>query len=342
MLSESQERMLLVADRGREEEVLAVFRKWGLDAVAIGRVTSDGLLRVLDRGHIAAEIPTHPLAEEGPVYQRPLAAPTPRKDERLFEFAPEGTDLTENFARLLASPAMASKRWIFEQYDHMVRTNTLVAPGAGDADVLRIKGTQRALALSVDGNGRWCWLAPRTGAMHAVAEAARNVACAGARPWAATNCLNFGNPEKPEIMWQFSEAVDGIAEACRALDAPITGGNVSFYNETLGESIYPTPIVGVLGLIEDASRAGNGVSHRGRFRRPARRASRLRRSHSEAWLGQPEESLCGILFLRICQDASRDCRRRATSHRALGGKASHRLPRRARCGRTRALGARRE
>jgi phosphoribosylformylglycinamidine synthase len=255
MLSESQERMLLIAERGRERQVLDVFRKWGLDAVEIGRVTQDGLLRVRDHGHVVAEIPAHPLAEEGPVYQRPLAPPAGPKNERLFTFGPEGNDLTKNFLRLLASPAIASKRWIFEQYDHMVRTNTLVAPGAGDATVLRVKQTRRALALAVDGNGRWCWLDPRAGAMHAVAEAARNVACAGARPCAATNCLNFGNPEKPEVMWQFSEAVDGIAEACRALGTPITGGNVSFYNETLGKSIYPTPTIGVLGLLEDASRA---------------------------------------------------------------------------------------
>src|SRR5712692_2215102 len=255
MLSESQERMLLVAERGREQEVLSIFRKWGLDAVEIGRVTADSLLRVLDRGNVVAEIPAHALAEEGPVYQRPLAPAELKVDARAHEFFPEGIDLTENFRRLLGAPAIASKRWIFEQYDHMVRTNTLVAPGAGDAAVLRIKGTRRALALSVDGNGRWCWLHPRLGAMHAVAEAARNVACAGARPWAATNCLNFGNPEKPEVMRQFSEAVDGIAEACRALGIPITGGNVSFYNETLGQSIYPTPILGVLGLLDDASRA---------------------------------------------------------------------------------------
>ncbi len=254
MLSESQERMLLVAERGREQEVLSMFRKWGLDAVEIGRVTTDGLLRVLDGGNVVAEIPAHALAEEGPVYQRPLAPGGPKLDGRVHMPFPEGSGLTENFGRLLASPVVASKRWIFEQYDHMVRTNTLVAPGAGDAAVLRIKGTQRALALSVDGKGRWCWLDPRRGAMHAVAEAARNVACAGARPWAATNCLNFGNPEKPEVMWQFREAVDGIAEACRALGIPITGGNVSFYNETLGQSIYPTPILGVLGVLEDASR----------------------------------------------------------------------------------------
>ncbi len=254
MLSESQERMLLVAERGREREVLDVFAKWGLDAVEIGHVTDDTLLRVRDLGKVVAEIPAHALAEEGPMYQRPLAPPAPRK-EKLFEFASEGADLTENLLRLLASPAIASKRWIFEQYDYMVRTNTLVGPGAGDAAVVRVKETKRALALSVDGNGRWCRLDPRAGAMHAVAEAARNVACVGARPWAATNCLNFGNPEKPEVMWQFSEVVDGIAEACRAFGIPITGGNVSFYNETLGRSIYPTPVLGVLGLLEDASRA---------------------------------------------------------------------------------------
>ncbi|HJY85261.1 MAG TPA: phosphoribosylformylglycinamidine synthase subunit PurL [Candidatus Acidoferrales bacterium] len=262
MLSESQERMLLVAKRGRERQVLDIFRKWGLDAVEIGRVTEDGLLRVRENGHMVAEIPAHSLAEEGPSYERPLAPLAEPQNQQRFTFAPEGKDLTECFLRLLASPAIASKRWIFEQYDHMVRTNTLVAPGAGDAAVLRVKGTRRALSLAVDGNGRWCWLDPRVGAMHAVAEAARNVASTGARPLAATNCLNFGNPEKPEVMWQFSEAVDGIAEACRALGTPMTGGNVSFYNETLGKSIYPTPTIGVLGLLDDASRA-LGMAFRG-------------------------------------------------------------------------------
>ena len=274
MLSESQERMLLVAERGREREVFDVFHKWGLDAIEVGRVTSDGKLRVLHEGRVAAEIPAHALAEEGPRYERPMAAPkTPllssgakaqgsseagmselklRPPEDRVKFAREGANLTENFRRLLASPSIASKNWITEQYDSMVRTNTEVGPGAGDAGVIRLKGTRRALAIKTDGNGRWGFLAPRLGAMHAVAEAARNVACTGARPIAATNCLNFGNPEKPEVMWQFSEAVDGIAEACRALETPITGGNVSFYNETLGKPIYPTPILGVLGLIEDA------------------------------------------------------------------------------------------
>jgi phosphoribosylformylglycinamidine synthase subunit PurL len=255
MLSESQERMLLVAERGREQEVLNVFAKWGLDAVEIGRVTSDGLVRVRHNGQLGAEIPAHALAEEGPVYQRPLAPPPARSHERLVEFSPAGADLTENFRALLRAPAIASKRWIWQQYDHMVRTNTLEAPGAGDAAVVRIKGTPRALALSADGNGRWCRLDPFAGAQLAVAEAARNVACSGAKPMAATNCLNFGSPEKPEVMWQFSRAIDGIAEACTALEIPITGGNVSFYNETLGLSIDPTPILGVLGMIEDASHA---------------------------------------------------------------------------------------
>jgi phosphoribosylformylglycinamidine synthase len=265
MLSESQERMLLVAERGREREVLDVFKKWGLDAVVIGEVKDGELAVVKNHGVVAAEIPAHPLAEEGPVYQRPMAAPAPRveSEKDWFQFAPEGTELTENFKKLLASPAIASKHWITEQYDTMVRTNTLAGPGASDAAVVRIKEsekdgpngkTMRALALSTDGNGRWCQLNPKVGAMHAVAEAARNVATSGARPIAATNCLNFGSPEKPEVMWQFSRAIDGVGEACTALGTPITGGNVSFYNETLGRSIYPTPVIGVLGILEDASR----------------------------------------------------------------------------------------
>ncbi len=258
MLSESQERMLLIAERGREREVFNIFHKWGLDAVEIGKVTEDGKLRVLNHGQVAAEIPAHVIAEEGPRYERPIAKPSAeqgsaaRAQQSLVIFAKEGTDLTENFQHLLASPTIASKHWITEQYDSMVQTNTRFGPGSGDAAVLRLKETKRALALSTDCNGRWCFLSPRLGAMHAVAEAARNVGCSGARPVAATNCLNFGNPEKPQVMWQFSETVDGIAEACRALETPITGGNVSFYNETLGKPIYPTPVLGVLGLMEDS------------------------------------------------------------------------------------------
>jgi phosphoribosylformylglycinamidine synthase subunit PurL len=255
MLSESQERMLLVAQRGREREVFDVFHKWGLDAVEIGTVTEDGILRVLNHGTVAAEIPAHAIAEEGPRYERPIAKPAAAdatKAAPRFKFAAAGTDLTANFRKLLASPTIASKRWVTDQYDSMVRTNTRFGPGGGDAAVLRLKESKRALALATDGNGRWGFLSPRLGAMHAVAEAARNVACCGALPIAATNCLNFGNPEKPEVMWQFTEAIDGIAEACRVLETPITGGNVSFYNETLGKPIYPTPILGVFGLLDDA------------------------------------------------------------------------------------------
>ena len=262
MLSESQERMLLVAEKDREREVLDVFKKWGLDAVVVGTVTDGGIAKVLHHGEVAAEIPAHPLAEEGPIYQRPISQPPLRREtpSDWFVFKAGTTNFTENFKKLLASPAIASKRWITEQYDTMVRTNTLAGPGASDAAVIRIKDPQtgevkRALALSTDGNGRWCHLNPRLGAMHAVAEAARNVAASGARPIAATNCLNFGSPEKPEVMWQFSEAIDGLKVACEELGTPITGGNVSFYNETLGKSIYPTPVIGILGIIDDASHA---------------------------------------------------------------------------------------
>src|ERR1700686_1457983 len=257
MLSESQERMLLVAEKGREREVLDVFKKWGLDAVVVGEVTDGGLLRVKGRGKLAAEIPAHPLAEEGPVYRRPIAQPALRREKPSdwFPFGADGTDLTSNFVKLLGSPAIASKRWITEQYDTSVRTNTLAGPGASDAAVVRIKdpktgAVKRALALSTDGNGRWCELNPRVGAMHAVAESARNVAASGARPMAATNCLNFGSPEKPEVMWQFSEVIDGLTVACNELGTPITGGNVSFYNATLGKSIYPPPVIGVLGILD--------------------------------------------------------------------------------------------
>jgi phosphoribosylformylglycinamidine synthase len=273
MLSESQERMLLVAERGRERKVFDVFHKWGLDAIEVGRVTSDGKLRVRNHGQVAAEIPAHALAEEGPRYDRPMAKPAVPSaavlpyevaQTRYVELLREGADLTPHFRELLASPAIASKYWITEQYDSMVRTNTRIGPGAGDAAVLRLKETKRALALSTDCNSRWCKLSPRLGAMHAVAEAARNISCTGARPVAATNCLNFGNPEKPEVMWQFSETIDGIAEACNALEIPITGGNVSFYNETLGKPIYPTPVLGVLGVLEDAERAlGLAFQHEG-------------------------------------------------------------------------------
>jgi phosphoribosylformylglycinamidine synthase len=224
-----------------------------LDAVEIGRVTSDAKMRVLEHGKIVAEIPNAALTDDAPVYKRPLARWEPPVDREMPAHIRlgESADLTAQLKRLLGSPNICSKRWVWQQYDHMVQTNTVEAPGAGDAGVIRIKGSNRGLAMALDGNGRWCYLDPRLGAMHAVAEAARKVACAGATPIGATNCLNFGNPEKPHIMWQFSQTIDGITKACEELDTPITGGNVSFYNETLGEGIYPTPVIGVVGILED-------------------------------------------------------------------------------------------
>jgi len=257
MLSESQERMLLVAQKGREEEVFQVFRKWGLDAVEVGRVTSDAKMRVLEHGKIVAEIPNAALTDDAPLYKRPLARwepPVEREMPAHIKLAESG-DFTGKLKQLLASPNICSKRWVWQQYDHMVQTNTVEAPGSADAGVIRIKGSNRGLAMALDGNGRWCYLDPRLGAMHAVAEAARKVSCSGATPVGATNCLNFGNPEKANIMWQFSQAIDGITRACEELEVPITGGNVSFYNETLGEGIYPTPVLGVVGILEDVHKA---------------------------------------------------------------------------------------
>jgi phosphoribosylformylglycinamidine synthase len=256
MLSESQERMLLVAEKGREQEVLRVFEKWELDAVIVGRVTNDGKMRVLQHGEVMAEIPNEALTDDAPVYKRPMARwepPVPREIPDEIRLG-EKEDLTQELMWLLASANICSKRWIHEQYDSMVQTNTVEGPG-GDAGIIRVKGTQRALAMALDGNGRWCYLDPKLGAMHAVAESARNVACTGATAVSATNCLNFGNPEKPEIMWQFAQVIDGMTRACEELEIPITGGNVSFYNETLGEAIYPTPVLGVVGILEDIHRA---------------------------------------------------------------------------------------
>src|SRR4029077_3684638 len=224
--------------------------------------TTDNKLRVLQHGEVVAEIPNQALTDDAPVYKRPLARWEPPVSREMPAHVKLNgiEDFTQILKQLLASPNICGKRWIWQQYDHMVKTNTVEAPGAGDAGVIRIKncdpgGVQRGLAMSLDGNGRWCYLDPRMAAMHAVAEAARNVACAGATPIGGTNCLNFGNPEKPHIMWQFSQTVDGITKACEELEIPITGGNVSFYNETLGEGIYPTPVLGIVGLLEDVHKA---------------------------------------------------------------------------------------
>jgi phosphoribosylformylglycinamidine synthase II len=255
MLSESQERMLLIVKLGREAEVERIFEKWDLHAVRIGEVTADGRLRIKHHGQVVADVPNAALTDEAPLYRRPVQVPSNRMEVATI---PTG-DLRplpparDALLTLLGSPTVASKRWIFQQYDYMVRTNTIALAGAGAA-VVRVKGTNRALAMSVDGNGRFVLLDPRQGARLAIAEAARNVACAGGLPIGATNCLNFGNPERPEIMWQLAEAVAGLGEACRALDIPITGGNVSLYNETDGRSVLPTPVIGVVGVIEDAAR----------------------------------------------------------------------------------------
>jgi phosphoribosylformylglycinamidine synthase len=256
MLSESQERMLLVAEKGREDEVFRVFEKWGLDAVTIGRVINQPMMRVLEHGKVVAEIPNAALTDDAPLYRRPLERwepPVAREVPGNVALG-EKAELTDELKRLLASPNICSKRWVYEQYDSMVQTNTVEGPG-GEAAVIRVKETPRGLAMALDGNSRWCYLDPKLGAMHAVAESARNVACTGATPIAATNCLNFGNPEKPHIMWQFSQTIDGITKACEELETPITGGNVSFYNETLGEGIYPTPVIGVVGILEDVHKA---------------------------------------------------------------------------------------
>jgi phosphoribosylformylglycinamidine synthase subunit PurL len=284
LLSESQERMLIVAHKGREREVADIFRKWDLDAVVIGQVRDDHRMRVKHNGELVCDVPVKALTDEAPIYERPMKAgsvdvPSADASEASVpSFLAESPNETfvradaltadetsaipasaaaENFnnalLKLLSSPNLASKEWVYRQYDHMVRTNTAVLPGA-DAAVVRIKETRRALAIALDGNGRYCAVNPRAGAKLVVAEAARNVVCVGAQPIAITNCLNFASPERPEVMWSFSEVIDGIAEVCRGLNTPVVSGNVSFYNETEGRGVWPTPVIGMLGLIDDVKR----------------------------------------------------------------------------------------
>ena len=250
LLSESQERMLIVAHAGREREVVDIFKKWDLDAVVIGRVRDTGRMQVVHEGEMVADIPVAALTDEAPRYERPISQP---KSEPSAVAPGQSTNHTNDLLKLLSSGNITSKHWVYRQYDHMVRTNTAILPGA-DAAVVRIKETRRALAMTLDGNGRYCAANPREGAKLIVAEAARNVVCVGARPIAITNCLNFASPERPEVMWSFSEVIDGMAEACRALDTPVVSGNVSFYNETEGRGILPTPVIGMVGLIEDVRR----------------------------------------------------------------------------------------
>lgn len=251
LLSESQERMLLVAKPGKEEAVLAVCRKWGIDAAVVGKVTDDGFLRIMEGDQVVVEIPAHAIADDAPRYERPSAPPQYQDILQALNLdtLPDVKDPADALLQLFGSPTIASKRWVFRQYDYMVGTNTVVCPGS-DAAVVRIKESGKALAMTTDGNSRYCLLNPYMGGGLAVAEASRNLVCSGAKPLGATDCLNFGNPERPDIMWQFIMAVEGIADACRAFDIPIVSGNVSLYNETNGLSIYPTPIIGMVGLIE--------------------------------------------------------------------------------------------
>ena len=257
LLSESQERMLLVAEKGRESEIFAVFEKWDLNAAVVGRVTDDGRMRVRWHGRVVVDIPVDPIAANAPVYDRPTARPASFAEQQKLDLAqlPPESDPSGALLQLLASPNLCSREWVYKQYDQMVGSSTVIRPG-GDAAVVRIPETERGLALKTDCNPRYCAADPYLGAQHAVAEAARNVAVTGARPLAVTNCLNFGSPERPECMWEFAEATRGMGDACRAFGIPITGGNVSFYNETSGEgAIPPTPTIGMVGMLEDVTRA---------------------------------------------------------------------------------------
>ena len=255
MLSESQERMVLIVRREKEELAKKIFEKWDLHAVTIGKVTADGFCRVFDKDKVVAEIPAGALVKEAPVYTRKEKKPEYLSRTRSIKISelPQPRDSNGVLKKLLELPTISSKEWVYQQYDHMVRTDTILLPGS-DCTLIRIKGTKKAIALAFDGNGTYCYLNPYEGGKIAVAEAARNVVCSGAKPLAITNCLNFGSPTKPEIFWQFKRCVEGMAEACRILGTPVTGGNVSFYNENPKGAIDPTPVVGMLGLLEDVDR----------------------------------------------------------------------------------------
>lgn len=253
MLSESQERMLIVVKKGRESEIVELFEKYDLDAVAVGVVTDDKMLRLLHKGEIVANVPADALAEEAPVYYKPSSVPAYYTEYQAMEnVEPQVADYKETLIKLLKQPTIASKEWVYDQYDYQVRTSTVVAPGS-DAAVVRVRGTNKGLAMTTDCNSRYIYLDPETGGKIAVAEAARNVVCSGAKPLAITDCLNFGNPENPEIFWQLEKSADGMAEACLALESPVIGGNVSLYNERSGVAVYPTPTIGLVGLVEDLS-----------------------------------------------------------------------------------------
>ncbi|MEB1809122.1 MAG: phosphoribosylformylglycinamidine synthase subunit PurL [Bacillaceae bacterium] len=250
MLSESQERMLIVVKKGREAEIREIVEKWGLMCREIGYVTDDKKLRLLHKGEVVADVPVDALAEDAPVYHKPSKEPAYYSEFQAQEnAAPEVTDAKETLINLLSQPTIASKEWVYDQYDYMVQTNTVVSPGS-DAAVVRIRGTEKALAMTTDCNSRYLYLDPEVGGKIAIAEAARNIVCSGAEPLGITDCLNYGNPERPEIFWQLEKSTDGMSEACRAFGVPVIGGNVSLYNERSGEAVYPTPTIGMVGLIE--------------------------------------------------------------------------------------------
>ncbi|MGA8943275.1 MAG: phosphoribosylformylglycinamidine synthase subunit PurL [Thermoactinomyces sp.] len=251
MLSESQERMLLVVEKGREQEIMSICDKWGLQSAVIGRVTEGNRYRLFHQGRLVADIPVQTLVDDAPVYTREAKVPVyyERNREENAEEALADIDPNQVIVDLVSSVNMGSKKWVYRQYDHMVRASTAVCPGS-DAAVVVLRGTDKALSMSVDGNGRYVYLDPEQGGRIAVAESARNIVCSGAEPLGVTDCLNFGSPEKPEVYWQLSKAIDGMAEACRALQTPVVGGNVSLYNETKGNPIYPTPVVGMVGLVK--------------------------------------------------------------------------------------------
>ncbi|WP_010678036.1 phosphoribosylformylglycinamidine synthase subunit PurL [Bacillus timonensis] len=253
MLSESQERMLIVVEKGREQEIQDIVNKYDLEAVAIGKVTDDKQFRLVHKGEVIADVPVDALAEDAPVYHKPSSEPASYREFKEMKVeAPKLENVGQTLLDLLAQPTIASKEWVYDQYDYMVRTNTVVAPGS-DAAVVRIRDTKKALAMTTDCNSRYLYLDPEVGGQIAVSEAARNIVCSGAAPLAITDNLNFGNPENPEIFWQIEKAADGISEACRVLNTPVIGGNVSLYNETNGKAIYPTPVIGMVGLIDDVS-----------------------------------------------------------------------------------------
>jgi phosphoribosylformylglycinamidine synthase len=316
LLSESQERMLIVARAGAEPQVMQVFQRWDLDAVVIGEVTDDRLFRVRSDGEEVVCLPISALTDEAPKYERPFEPPADLDElQRLdLDAVPPPGDYNEVLRRILDSPIIGSKRWAYSQYDHLVGSNTVVGPGS-DAAVLRIKGTAKAVALSVDCNSRYCLLDPYVGAMIAVVESARNLVCSGGAPIGMTDCLNFGNPEKPEIMWQFREAVRGIRDACTALGVPVVSGNVSFYNETEGRAIPPTPTIAMVGLLSDVSYhttqhfkgEGDAIVQLGRTREELGGSEYLSVVHGEVrgtppWIDLELERQ----VQRVCRDAIRE------------------------------------